>query len=150
LKPGRLDEIEFMEMKKHVNHGKDIINRSSWLNDAMTVVGSHHEKYEGNGYPEGLMGTDIPVLARIFAIADVFDALTSHRPYKDPLTFDESIGILLKGRGFHFDPEILDVFLKIARPLYDDYANRDDKKPRHELDRIVNQYFKADITAFLD
>jgi HD-GYP domain-containing protein (c-di-GMP phosphodiesterase class II) len=150
LKPGRLDEEEFMEMKRHVNHGMDIVNRSSWLKESLSVVGSHHEKYEGNGYPDGLKGTDIPVLARIFAIADVFDALTSHRPYKNPLSFDETIDILIKGRGIHFDPEILDVFIKIARPLYDIYGNRDDDKPRHDLDEIVKQYFKADIAEFLE
>jgi HD-GYP domain-containing protein (c-di-GMP phosphodiesterase class II) len=150
LKPGRLDEEEFAEMKKHVNHGMDIVNRSSWLKESLSVVGSHHEKYEGNGYPDGIAGTNIPILARIFAIADVFDALASHRPYKNPLAFDETIDILVKGRGIHFDPEILDVFIKIARPLYDIYGNRDDDKPRHDLDEIVKQYFKADIATFLE
>ena len=97
LKPGRLDEEEFEEMKRHVNHGLDIISKSAWLNEASAVVGSHHEKYEGNGYPAGLKGEAIPVLARIFAIADVFDALTSHRPYKKPLSYEETIDILMKG-----------------------------------------------------
>jgi HD-GYP domain-containing protein (c-di-GMP phosphodiesterase class II) len=80
----------------------------------------------------------------------VFDALTSHRPYKNPFTFDETMDILIKGRGIHFDPEILDVFIKIARPLYVNYGNRDDDKPRQDLDSIVQQYFKADIATFLD
>jgi HD-GYP domain-containing protein (c-di-GMP phosphodiesterase class II) len=150
LKPGRLDEDEFTEMKKHVHHGRDILNRSSWLRDALPVVESHHEKFEGKGYPDGLMGTDIPILARIFAIADVFDALTSHRPYKNPLSFEDTIEILIQGRTIHFDPEVLDVFIGIARPLYDFYGNRDDDKPRHDLDEIVNRYFKADIAAYLD
>jgi HD-GYP domain-containing protein (c-di-GMP phosphodiesterase class II) len=149
LKPGRLDEQEFTEMKKHVNHGMDIVNRSSWLKEALSVVGSHHEKYEGNGYPDGLAGTDIPILARIFAIADVFDALTSHRPYKKPLSFDETMDILIQGRGVHFDPEILDIFITIARPLYDTYHNKDDDTPRADLEEIVNRYYKADIATFL-
>ena len=150
LKPGKLDENEFTEMKKHVHHGRDIINRSSWLKDALPVVESHHEKFEGQGYPDGLIGTDIPILARIFAIADVFDALTSHRPYKSPLSFEDTIDILIKGRTIHFDPEVLDVFIGIAKPLYDTYGNRDDDTPRYDLDEIVKRYFRADIAAYLD
>lgn len=150
LKPGRLDENEFDEMKKHVQHGMEIVNRSSWLKESLSVVGSHHEKYEGNGYPEGLAGKSIPLLARIFAVADVFDALTSHRPYKQPLSFNETIDILIKGRGIHFDPEILEVFIQIARPLYDTYGNRNDDTPLQDLDKIVQHYFKADIATFLD
>jgi HD-GYP domain-containing protein (c-di-GMP phosphodiesterase class II) len=150
LKPGRLDEEEFTEMKKHVIHGIDIINRSSWLKDALPVVESHHEKFEGKGYPGGLIGTDIPILARIFAIADVFDALTSHRPYKDPLSFDETIDILKQGRTIHFDPEVLDVFISIAPPLYEIYGNRDDDRPRYDMDAIIKQYFKIDIAEFLE
>ncbi len=150
LKPGRLDEKEFAEMKKHVGHGIDIVSRSSWLREASSVVGSHHEKYEGNGYPNGLKGGDIPVLARIFAIADVFDALTSHRPYKNALGFDETIDILMEGRGSHFDPEVLDAFVTIARALYDLYANRDDERVRRDLEEITERYYKADIATFLE
>ncbi len=140
LKPGRLDRTEFDEMKRHVNHGIDIVSRSSWLKDASSVVGSHHEKFEGNGYPDGLNGTDIPLLARIFAIADVFDALTSRRPYKDPLSYEETIDILIEGRGTHFDPDALDKFVKIAKPLYDVYGANDDERPRKELGDIVGRY----------
>ena len=137
-------------MKKHVNHGIYIVTRSSWIGEALPVVGSHHEKFAGNEYPAGLKGADIPVFARIFAIADVFDALTSRRPYKEPLGFEESIGILRQGRGSHFDPEILDVFMKIARPLFNIYGNRDDDKPRKDLSGILDRYYKADIAAFFD
>jgi HD-GYP domain-containing protein (c-di-GMP phosphodiesterase class II) len=150
LKPGRLDEKEFEEMKLHVNHGLDIVFKSAWLKEASAVVGSHHEKYEGNGYPDGLKGETIPVLARIFAIADVFDALTSHRPYKKPLSFEETTDILLKGRGSHFDPEILDVFIDISRPLFDQYGGGDDERSRKDLDGIVQKYYKTDVAMFLD
>ena len=148
LKPGKLDEEEFKEMKMHVNHGLDIVFRSSWLKEAYQVVGSHHEKYEGNGYPEGLKGEEIPVLARIFAIADVFDALTSHRPYKKPLSYDETVDILMKGRGSHFDPVILDLFVKISRPLFEIYGNEDDDRARKDMKGIVEQYYKADVATF--
>lgn len=150
LKPGRLDAAEFAEMKKHVNHGMDIVTRSSWIGEALPVVGSHHEKFAGNGYPAGLKGVGIPVHARIFAVADVFDALTSRRPYKEPFGFDESIGILMQGRDSHFDPEILDVFMKIARPLFDVYGGKDDDQPRKDLSGILDRYYKADIAAFFE
>jgi HD-GYP domain-containing protein (c-di-GMP phosphodiesterase class II) len=137
-------------MKLHVNHGLDIIFKSAWLKEASAVVGSHHEKYEGNGYPSGLKGETIPVMARIFAIADVFDALTSHRPYKEPLSYDETMDILMKGRGSHFDPEILDVFMKISRPLFDLYGGADDDRARKDLNGIVKKYYKADVATFFD
>ena len=150
LKPGRLDEDEFEEMKRHVNHGLDIVFRSAWLREASAVVGSHHEKYDGKGYPAGLEGQGIPVLARIFAVADVFDALTSHRPYKKPLTYEETIDILMKGRGTHFDAAILDEFLKISRVLYDRYGHVDDSRARDDLAGIVQKYFRTDVATFLD
>ena len=108
LKPGRLDEPEFNVMKTHVNHGIEIVERSSWLRDSVDVIKFHHEKYSGGGYPENISGEQIPVTARIFAITDVFDALTSARPYKKPLSFEESMEILDQGRGTHFDPVLLD------------------------------------------
>ena len=150
LKPGRLDEKEFEEMKLHVKHGLDIVFRSAWLKEGGAVVGSHHEKYEGNGYPVGLKGEAIPRLARIFAIADVFDALTSQRPYKKPLSYDETIDILRKGRGSHFDPDILDVFIRISRPLFDQYGGAGDDRAHKDLEGIIDKYYKADIATFLE
>ena len=95
-------------MKLHVQHGIDIVKQSEWLKDAVDVVGYHHEKFSGEGYPNGLKGYEIPVNARIFAIADVFDALTSKRPYKSQLSLETSLEILNEGRGTHFDPKLLD------------------------------------------
>ncbi len=97
LKPGKLDDAEYALMKTHVEHGRDIVSRSRWLQDAMDVVYAHHEQVEGRGYPRGLAGSDIPVTARMFAIADVFDALTSRRPYKEPWSFEKAMEILAKG-----------------------------------------------------
>ena len=129
-------------MKTHVKHGLDIVSRSHWLNDAEDVVGFHHEKYDGKGgYNSGLAGEEIPINARIFAIADVFDALTSKRPYKEPFTYDESIEILREGRGTHFDPVLVDIFIPIAQPLYDLLSGKDDIVPREELIGIVDEYF---------
>ena len=141
LKPGDLTDEEFEEMKQHVRHGRDIVGRSSWLNDAAPVVVGHHERYDGSGYLEGRRGSDIPKVARIFAVADVFDALTSKRPYKEAMGFEETMAILAQGRGTHFDPEILDAFVKIAPSLYEAYVTRDDARPRHDLRRLGATYF---------
>ena len=146
LKPGRLDENEFNIMKKHVDHGVTIVERSEWLKDALEVVGYHHEKINGEGYPRKLSGEDIPITARIFAIADVFDALTSKRPYKDPFSFEESIHILEEGQGSHFDPALIETFKKIAKPLYDSFADKDDAAAK-ELDVIVRQYFTESMES---
>jgi HD-GYP domain-containing protein (c-di-GMP phosphodiesterase class II) len=140
-KPARLDVEEFRIMQTHVDHGLDIVHRSRWLADAEDVVGSHHEKFDGSGYPKQLAGEAIPLEARIFAIADVFDALTSRRPYKEPLSFDETMQILESGRGQHFDPALLDHFAAIARELYDRYCGRDDDGLREEVRTVVGRFF---------
>jgi len=145
LKPGKLTDEEYEVMKRHVNHGLDIVERSDWLDDAREVVGSHHEKFDGTGYDRGLKGEEIPVTARIFAIADVFDAVASKRPYKEPYSFDETMEILEAGRGTHFDPRALDAFSEIARPLYDKFANSDVEVPRAELTEIVRRYFQKEV-----
>jgi HD-GYP domain-containing protein (c-di-GMP phosphodiesterase class II) len=149
LKPGKLDAAEFEVMKTHVDHGVDIASRAKWLGDAMDVVSGHHEKFGGTGYPRGLAGKDIPVTARIFAIVDVFDALTSKRPYKEPLPFDETMAILEEGRGNHFDPELLDAFQPIAEGLYAEYGSQDGDKLRMRLEEITQRYFKADVAALI-
>jgi HD-GYP domain-containing protein (c-di-GMP phosphodiesterase class II) len=149
LKPGRLTEEEFAEMKTHVNHGLDIVQRSPWLQDAAAVVGNHHEKVDGSGYRGGLKAGEIPLTARIFAIADVFDAITSRRPYHEPLGFDEAMALLERGRGTHFEGGLLDAFAGIARPLFDEFADRDDETPRREVARLVQRYFTHDLGALL-
>jgi len=144
LKPGRLDEKEFDIMKTHVSHGLDIVKRSDWLKDAIDVVGHHHEKYDGSGYGDGLNAEAIPFAARIFAVADVFDALVSRRPYKEPLSFDETMEILKDARGTHFAPDILDAFTKIAEPLYKEFAGREDDGLKDQLREITQRYFTKD------
>jgi HD-GYP domain-containing protein (c-di-GMP phosphodiesterase class II) len=144
LKPDQLTEEEFQIMKTHVDHGRDICERSVWLRDAIDVVGHHHEKYDGSGYADGLDGNGIPVRARIFAIADVFDALTSRRPYKEAFSLEESVEILKKGRGVHFDPILLDTFLAMAPALYGEIAGREGERLRQEVERITERYFWED------
>jgi HD-GYP domain-containing protein (c-di-GMP phosphodiesterase class II) len=141
LKPGTLTKNERETMKRHVNHGMDIIGNSDWLKDAKAVVGYHHEQYDGNGYPNGLAGDKIPVNARIFAIADVFDALTSIRPYKDSIDFGKAMKILEEGRGSQFDPPILDIFTRIAPSLYENYSKGSEHALQEELENITRYYF---------
>ncbi len=149
LKPGRLDENEFEEMKRHVQHGMDIVSRSSWLQDAEEVVGHHHQKFDGSGYYGGEQGKDIPLNARIFAIADVFDALTSKRPYKEPMSFDKAMSILQEGNGSHFDPDVLHAFEQIAHTLYEMYGKGDDERARQDLEKIIEEYFREDTALLL-
>jgi HD-GYP domain-containing protein (c-di-GMP phosphodiesterase class II) len=149
LKPGRLDETEFEEMKTHVQHGMDILARSSWLQDAEEVVGQHHQKFDGTGYYGGKQGKDIPLNARIFAIADVFDALTSRRPYKEPMSFDKAMSILQESSGSHFDPEVLQAFEQIAPSLYEMYGQGDDDRARADLETIIEEYFRQDTALLL-
>jgi HD-GYP domain-containing protein (c-di-GMP phosphodiesterase class II) len=150
LKPGKLDDQEYAMMKQHVSHGLDIVNRSRWLEDAVDVVGYHHEKFAGDGYDQGLRGEDIPITARIFAVADVFDALTSKRPYKEPFSYEETMDILEEGRRTHFDPGVLDAFTSIAPRLYAEMAGREDQALRDALEVVIQRYFSADTAIQLE
>lgn len=141
LKPGKLTEEEFAVMRTHVGRGLAIVARSRWLAPASEVIGGHHERYDGSGYPQGLSGEAIPLAARIFAVVDVFDALTSKRPYKEPFPLDRAKAIMLEGRGRHFDPELLDRFLEIADAVYDECCIADETCARRDLDRELRKRF---------
>ena len=147
LKPGRLTEAEFAVMKTHVAHGLDIVSRLAWLADARPVIGSHHEKFDGSGYLDGRGGEDIPLIARIFAIADVFDALTSERPYKAAMPLDQAVAIMAEGRGSHFDPALLDVFLALAPRLHAEIAGREDSALADELHALMRTAFAETATG---
>ena len=113
LKPGKLTEDEWVIMKTHAGIGGMILGGSSsqLLQAGELIALSHHEKWDGSGYPNGLSGEAIPLWGRIAAIADVFDALTSRRPYKEPFSNEKALGIMVEGRGTHFDPHLLDLFM---------------------------------------
>ncbi|MDR1686891.1 MAG: response regulator [Desulfovibrio sp.] len=120
-KPGKLTPAEFDEMKQHVNFGVGFIERleddegdSRFLYYAKTFAAYHHEKWNGTGYPHGLAGENIPLLGRMMAVADVYDALTSERPYKNAFTSDEAIRIIVEGKGAHFDPMLVDLFEQVS------------------------------------
>jgi putative two-component system response regulator len=117
-KPGRLTPEEFEEMQKHASFGVQIIEKieastsaSDFLKYAKIFAGTHHEKWDGGGYPNSLRGEEIPLQGRIMALADVYDALTSDRPYKNAFTHETAVSIILEGKGTHFDPVLTDVFI---------------------------------------
>lgn len=143
LKPGKLTGEEMDTMKTHVVHGVDIVKRYKGLDDGADVVRYHHEKYDGTGYMEGLKGKDIPINARIFAIVDVFDALTSERPYKQPFSYDAAIAILAEGRGKHYDPDLLDTFELISKNLYNSVYKASISALEEELNRTISSVLKA-------
>ena len=149
-KPAKLSQTEYETMKLHVQHGIDIVQQSEWLKDAVDVVGYHHEKFSGDGYPNGLKGHEIPVNARIFAIVDVFDALTSQRPYKAQLSLETSLEILNKGKGDHFDPALLDRFNEIAGSLYDQFVDGSDTILFKKMETIILKYFSKEYRYGVD
>ena len=116
LKPGRLTKEEFDEIKKHAEYGSVFLDEfsketdDSFLIAAKDIAHSHHERWDGSGYPQGLKGADIPLSARIVAIADVYDALTSVRPYKPALSHEKAVAIIVEGSGTHFDPYLTSIF----------------------------------------
>ncbi|MCA1787740.1 MAG: HD domain-containing protein, partial [Desulfobacteraceae bacterium] len=115
------DDSEWVIMKQHTVIGGKILagSDSSILKMAETIALTHHEKWNGRGYPYGLKGPDIPMAGRITAIADVFDALTSKRPYKEAYTVETAFEIMAKDRGKSFDPELLDAFFSIKNEIAD-------------------------------
>ena len=141
LKPGQLSRDEFEIMKNHVQHGIDIVQRSAWLKDAADIVKCHHEKYDGNGYPLGLIGQSIPVGARIFAIADVFDALISRRPYKSSVSFTDTIDLIKVRSGADFDPDLVNAFVAVIEPIYREIHSGGELVLRRKMEIIVDKYF---------
>jgi len=131
LKPGRLSADEFDIMKTHTSIGYEILeNQSSkYLKAGAVIAMSHHEKYDGTGYPKGLKGDDIPIFGRIVSIADVFDALTTKRPYKEAWPFEKALDLIREERGKHFDPGFVDIFVanrSKIRQILDSYKTTPD------------------------
>jgi putative two-component system response regulator len=128
LKPGKFEPGEFAVMQRHCELGVSILRGNAApdlppiavdqiavpiLRLAMTIAATHHERWDGSGYPRGLRGNEIPLCGRIVAVADVFDALSSKRPYKQPMPLEKCLTILREGSGSHFDPDVIDVFFAV-------------------------------------
>lgn len=134
LKPGVFTEEEFEKMKLHTVYGGDIIDRAqkelgeeSFLKMAWEIAMTHHEKWDGSGYPKGLRGNDIPISGRIIALADVYDALRSRRVYKPEFSHARAMDIIENGKGVHFDPDVVDAFIELNEQfnrISTDYADK--------------------------
>jgi two-component system, response regulator RpfG len=119
LKPGKLDEIEWQVMRRHPVIGHEILkgSASKYVRMGALIALGHHEKYDGSGYPNGLVGDHIPLCARIVALADVYDALTSVRPYKAAWSPDRAFHYFATQRGRHFDPRLAEAFLGLRKEI---------------------------------
>ncbi|ULO07699.1 response regulator [Paenibacillus sp. 19GGS1-52] len=124
LKPGKLTPEEFEIMKKHVDYGVDALmynlkgnNAPSFIRTALEIIGTHHERYDGTGYPHGLKGEEIPLCGRLVAIVDVYDALVHPRVYKAAFSHEKALEIINQERGRHFDPNIVDAFMEIHNEM---------------------------------
>ena len=152
LKPGRFEPHEFEVMKTHTTLGRDAIQHAEdqlgmpveFLQYAKEIAYGHQEKWDGSGYPQGLAGEQIPLSARIMAVADVYDALISRRVYKEGMPHEKAVDIMREGRGSHFDPDILDAFLsmldefqRIAQKFADSDADMADKAQYLELTTLA-------------
>jgi len=121
LKPARFEPEEFEIMKTHTVRGRDTIFQAEneagsevpFFKYAKEITYSHHEKWDGSGYPEGLVGENIPISARLMAVVDVYDALISHRVYKEGISHEEAVQIIRENKGHHFDPDVVDAFLEL-------------------------------------
>ena len=128
-KNGKLTDEEFAIMKSHTTEGGRILKKivhdagdtfdAGYLNESIEMASYHHEKWDGSGYPEHLKGEEIPLSARIMAVADVFDALIAERVYKKGFPYEKAMSIITEGSGKHFDPVVVEAFTRISKALYD-------------------------------
>ena len=126
LKPGPLSDVEMQTVRGHPEMGRRILASSPLLREASEIVQAHHERFDGTGYPCGKVGDDIPRGARVFAVADVFDALTSFRPYRHRPSYEEARAEIEKGSGTQFDPQVVESFLRIPQHEWDEIRARVD------------------------
>ena len=121
-----LDDNEWRDMRRHAELGYRILNGIDFLQDAAEIVHSHHERYDGNGYPRGLAGEEIPLGARVFSVVDAFDAMTSRRPYRDAIPREAALMEVARNAGTQFDPHVVETFLQVVRRSPDGF--RDDEE----------------------
>ena len=118
LKPGPLTEEEWKIMRSHARIGYDLVKSIAFLADASEIVLTHHERFNGSGYPQGLVAEEIPLGARIFAVADTLDAMTSDRPYRSALPFQAARDVIERGSGILFDPQVANAFLRVSNETW--------------------------------
>jgi putative nucleotidyltransferase with HDIG domain len=139
-KPGRLTPGEFEEMKTHASVGADILSAIEFPYPVVPIVRHHHENWDGSGYPAGLSGLDIPIGARILAVVDCYDALTSDRPYRERLSEEKALAIMVERRGTMYDPLIIDAFLRLCRRVDAQDEAKDPADALAEIARSARTY----------
>ena len=137
-KPGKLTATEFEKMKLHVDVGADILSLVEFPYPVVPIVRCHHESWDGNGYPRGVSGTEIPIGARILSVVDCFDALTSDRPYRGRMTDQDAIEILRERRGHMYDPDVVDTFVRVYRDI--ELGSADAPEHREVMQRISQSH----------
>ncbi len=113
-KPGPLTDDEWVEMRQHPALAVSFLDGIEYLRDSLDIPACHHEKWDGSGYPRGLAGQQIPLPARMFAVVDVYDAVTSKRPYREPMPTADALALVREGSGSHFDPAVVDAFVALV------------------------------------
>jgi HD-GYP domain-containing protein (c-di-GMP phosphodiesterase class II) len=134
-KPGKLDPDEWVEMRKHPEMGYRMLRHIAYFEPALDIVLSHQERWDGSGYPRGLKGEEIPLGARIFAVVDTFDAMTSDRPYRRALSVDDAREEVRRFAGIQFDPRIAVIFLSIGNDVWAEIRAR----IRRDLEATLNR-----------
>ena len=137
-KDAKLTDDEYSQIKQHPNIGVHILSHAKIFQNILPIVEHHHERYDGKGYPSRLAGEDIPYLARIAAIADSFDAMSSRRSYRDSLPLDVIKEEFIKNKGTQFDPKLADAFLDIIENHYDEIKEIQEKYSGIEAEEYTN------------
>ncbi len=138
LKPGKLTDDEYEIMRKHPVYGYNLLKRLKFLEQAAEVVLSHHENFDGTGYPHKISGKQIPLGARIFSVVDTFDAMTTGRSYRGAISYEEAIDLITQSSGNQFDPDVVDVFIRIPR---DAWVKARDLTDSDQADYLKNLIF---------
>ncbi|HEY6009495.1 MAG TPA: HD domain-containing phosphohydrolase [Geobacteraceae bacterium] len=136
LKPSALSENDWEEMRRHPQEGYRLLQRIDFLRDSAEIVYAHHEHYDGTGYPRGLKKDEIPLGARLFMVADVFDAVTSERPYHVPMSYNEAMAVIHDKSGTHFDPAVVEAFENIQSSELEAIRKRYSDKKEKLTDRL--------------
>ena len=113
-KPGKLTQEEFLRIQEHPEKGYTILKPIEQLNESLSAIRHHHERYDGNGYPSGLKGKEIPLYARVIAIADTYDAMTSARSYRAHISHEDALAEIVSVKGKQLDPELVEIFVKLS------------------------------------
>jgi response regulator RpfG family c-di-GMP phosphodiesterase len=144
LKTGSLSQEEWVEMRRHIEHGLRIIGGIDFLRGARPIVGQHHEKYDGSGYPLGLSGEQIHIYARIFSVADAFDAITSDRPYRAAQDYAAARNEIIRHSGGQFDPKVVRAFLSVPQEEWQEI--RDTAESQDYVEQVID---KREIRSFI-